>query len=414
MTKVVGVRFKDTGKTYYFDPKGLEIKKGDLVVVETARGMECGVAQYAPKEVAENEVTAPLKPVLRIATARDKQILEENKEKEKRAYEVCLQKIEKHKLDMNLTEVEYAFDGSKILFYFTADGRVDFRELVKDLASTFHTRIELRQIGVRDEAKMLGGLGVCGRPFCCSTFLNDFHSVSIKMAKEQGLSLSPSKISGTCGRLMCCLKYEQEAYEDLLKTAPKNESFVDTPDGRGTVTEVNLLRQCVKVRMEEHPETIGSYANSDIYVIRSGKARKNDPSIPKDLAPISSKPRPHRKTMEEDKFEALPELIFNSDKVDPTAPGEAEAASAEQPAEKTGAPRRRRRRGGKKPSGEGGQNEVRAENAERKPQPERKSQEKKPAEPKPESEGAPNKPRRRRRPRGNRPKDGQSQPPKAE
>lgn len=414
MTKVVGVRFKDTGKTYYFDPKGLEIKKGDLVVVETARGMECGVAQYAPKEVAENEVTAPLKPVLRIATARDKQILEENKEKEKRAYEVCLQKIEKHKLDMNLTEVEYAFDGSKILFYFTADGRVDFRELVKDLASTFHTRIELRQIGVRDEAKMLGGLGVCGRPFCCSTFLNDFHSVSIKMAKEQGLSLSPSKISGTCGRLMCCLKYEQEAYEDLLKTAPKNESFVDTPDGRGTVTEVNLLRQCVKVRMEEHPETIGSYANSDIYVIRSGKARKNDPSIPKDLAPISSKPRPRRKTMEEDKFEALPELIFNSDKVDPTAPGEAEAPGVEQPAEKTGAPRRRRRRGGKKPFGEGAQNEARVENAERKPQPERKPQEKKPAEPKPESEGAPNKPRRRRRPRGNRPKDGQTQPPKAE
>ena len=216
------------------------------------------------------------------------------------------------------------------------------------------------------------------------------------MAKTQNLSLNPTKISGTCGRLMCCLKYEQEAYEDLLKTAPKNESFVDTPDGRGTVTEVNLLRQCVKVRMEEHPETIGSYANSDIYVIRSGKARKNDPSIPKDLAPISSKPRPRRKTTEEDKFEALPELIFNSDKVDPTAPGEAEAASAEQPAEKTG------------------QNEVREENAERKPQPERKPQEKKPAEPKPESEGAPNKPRRRRRPRGNRPKDGQTQPPKAE
>ena len=248
MTKVVGVRFKDTGKTYYFDPKGLEIKKGDLVVVETARGMECGVAQYAPKEVAENEVTAPLKPVLRIATARDKQILEENKEKEKRAYEVCLQKIEKHKLDMNLTEVEYAFDGSKILFYFTADGRVDFRELVKDLASTFHTRIELRQIGVRDEAKMLGGLGVCGRPFCCSTFLNDFHSVSIKMAKEQGLSLSPSKISGTCGRLMCCLKYEEETYEDLNSHLPSVGDYVTTDDGlKGEVHSVSVLRQQVKV-----------------------------------------------------------------------------------------------------------------------------------------------------------------------
>ena len=260
MTKVVGVRFKDTGKTYYFDPKGLEIKKGDLVVVETARGMECGVAQYAPKEVAENEVTAPLKPVLRIATARDTQILEENKEKEKRAYEVCLQKIEKHKLDMNLTEVEYAFDGSKILFYFTADGRVDFRELVKDLASTFHTRIELRQIGVRDEAKMLGGLGVCGRPFCCSTFLNDFHSVSIKMAKEQGLSLSPSKISGTCGRLMCCLKYENHMYcckeggckrncgNDRVEI-PKLGSLVVTPLGEGKVTGINRAMRTASVQL---------------------------------------------------------------------------------------------------------------------------------------------------------------------
>ena len=350
----------------------------------------------------------------RLATAQDEKINADNQAKEKKAFDVCMKKIEDHKLDMQLVSAECAFDGSKILFFFTAEGRVDFRELVKDLASVFRTRIELRQIGVRDKAKMVGGLGVCGRPFCCKEFLDDFQPVSIKMAKTQNLSLNPTKISGTCGRLMCCLKYEQEAYEDLLKTAPKNESFVDTPDGRGTVTEVNLLRQCVKVRMEEHPETIGSYANSDIYVIRSGKARKNDPSIPKDLAPISSKPRPRRKTMEEDKFEALPELIFNSDKVDPTAPGEAEAASAEQPAEKTGAPRRRRRRGGKKPSGEGVQSEARLEQTERKPQPERKPQEKKPAEPKPESEGAPNKPRRRRRPRGNRPKDGQSQPPKAE
>lgn len=280
MTKVVGVRFKDTGKTYYFDPKGLEIKKGDLVVVETARGMECGVAQYAPKEVAENEVTAPLKPVLRIATARDKQILEENKEKEKRAYEVCLQKIEKHKLDMNLTEVEYAFDGSKILFYFTADGRVDFRELVKDLASTFHTRIELRQIGVRDEAKMLGGLGVCGRPFCCSTFLNDFHSVSIKMAKEQGLSLSPSKISGTCGRLMCCLKYEQEAYLDLLRTTPKVNAVVSTPDGKGVVIDQNLLTGKLTVRLDKSPDAAPSvYKVKDVRVLKDGQIKLNKKEI---------------------------------------------------------------------------------------------------------------------------------------
>ena len=248
MTKVVGVRFKDTGKTYYFDPKGLEIKKGDLVVVETARGMECGVAQYAPKEVAENEVAAPLKPVLRIATARDKQILEENKEKEKRAYEVCLQKIEKHKLDMNLTEVEYAFDGSKILFYFTADGRVDFRELVKDLASVFRTRIELRQIGVRDETKILGGIGICGRQLCCHSHLSEFVPVSIKMAKEQNLSLNPTKISGVCGRLMCCLKHEEETYEELNRRLPGVGDHVTTEDGlKGEVQSVNVLRQLVKV-----------------------------------------------------------------------------------------------------------------------------------------------------------------------
>ena len=411
---VVDIRFRNNAKSYYFDPAGLTLQAGAHVIIDTARGDEFGLCAAGNHPVKPRELVLPLRRVLRVATQQDERANAENQEKEKKAFEICQQKIAAHGLEMQLVSAECAFDGSKLLFFFTADGRVDFRELVKDLASVFRTRIELRQIGVRDKAKMVGGLGVCGRPFCCKEFLDDFQPVSIKMAKTQNLSLNPTKISGTCGRLMCCLKYEQEAYEDLLKTAPKNESFVDTPDGRGTVTEVNLLRQCVKVRMEEHPETIGSYANSDIYVIRSGKARKNDPSIPKDLAPISSKPRPRRKTMEEDKFEALPELIFNSDKVDPTAPGEAEAASAEQPAEKTGAPRRRRRRGGKKPFGEGGQNEVRAENAERKPQPERKPQEKKPAEPKPESEGAPNKPRRRRRPRGNRPKDGQTQPPKAE
>ena len=414
MTEVIGVRFRGGCKEYYFDPHGITVEPNEFVIVETAQGLEYAHCVSGNHEVEDDAVVQPLRPLVRVATENDDRTYAYNKSREKSAFEVCQKKIAERGLDMKLVRVESNFDGSKIIFFFTSDGRVDFRELVRDLAGVFRARIELRQIGVRDEAKMLGGLGICGRPFCCSQFLDDFVPVSIKMAKTQNLSLNPTKISGTCGRLMCCLKYEQEAYEDLLKTAPKNESFVDTPDGRGTVTEVNLLRQCVKVRMEEHPETIGSYANSDIYVIRSGKARKNDPSIPKDLAPISSKPRPRRKTMEEDKFEALPELIFNSDKVDPTAPGEAEAASAEQPAEKTGAPRRRRRRGGKKPFGEGAQNEARVENAERKPQPERKPQEKKPAEPKPESEGAPNKPRRRRRPRGNRPKDGQTQPPKAE
>lgn len=361
MTKVVGVRFKDTGKTYYFDPKGLEIKKGDLVVVETARGMECGVAQYAPKEVAENEVTAPLKPVLRIATARDKQILEENKEKEKRAYEVCLQKIEKHKLDMNLTEVEYAFDGSKILFYFTADGRVDFRELVKDLASTFHTRIELRQIGVRDEAKMLGGLGVCGRPFCCSTFLNDFHSVSIKMAKEQGLSLSPSKISGTCGRLMCCLKYEQDAYEDAVKRLPKNDSFVLTPDGTGNVSDVNVLKETVNVRLDDRTDGPRCYHNCEVCVLRSGKGSRDGIAVP------DKRPERYVEPLAE---EELPSITLLSD-FDPDAAAESEKKRSrrsrsrrrsdgeKRPAEKPAAPAEKAPRSdapaeGGKPRREGG------------------------------------------------------------
>lgn len=254
MVKVVGVRFKDTGKTYYFDPSGFSVEKGEAVIVETARGLECGFAASGVKEVEEDEIVSPLKPIKRIATYEDVQRLEKNREAEKEAYDICQGKIEEHKLDMNLTDVEYTFDGSKIIFYFTADGRVDFRELVKDLASTFHTRIELRQIGVRDEAKMLGGLGICGRPFCCSTFLNDFHSVSIKMVKDQGLSLSPGKISGTCGRLMCCLKYEQNSYEYLAKTTPRVGTVVETRQGRGVVTDVALLTGMLKVKLDGSAE----------------------------------------------------------------------------------------------------------------------------------------------------------------
>ena len=306
---VVDVRFRNNAKTYFFDPGELRPGLGAHVIIETARGDEFGICAGMRHEVKASEIVPPLRKVLRLATAQDERINRDNQEKEKRAFEVCQQKIADHKLDMQLVSAEVAFDGSKILFFFTAEGRVDFRELVKDLASSFRTRIELRQIGVRDKAKMVGGLGVCGRPFCCKEFLDDFQPVSIKMAKTQNLSLNPTKISGTCGRLMCCLKYEQEAYEDLLKTAPKNESFVDTPDGRGTVTEVNLLRQCVKVRMEESPDTIGCYKNCDICVLRSGKARKNDPPIPKDLAPISSKPR-KLQPKEEGLFEPLPELIY--------------------------------------------------------------------------------------------------------
>lgn len=254
MIKVVGVRFKDTGKMYYFDPRGIDVKKGETLVVETARGVECAIASTGVKEVTDDEVVSPLKPIIRVATEEDLRQLEENKIKEKQAYNVCVQKIKEHQLEMDLTEVEYTFDGSKIIFYFTADGRVDFRELVRDLAQEFHTRIELRQIGVRDEAKMLGGLGICGRPFCCSTFLNDFHSVSIKMAKEQGLSLSPGKISGTCGRLMCCLKYEQNSYEYLNKITPRKGTLVECKAGRGVVVDTAVLTGKLKVQLNDMPD----------------------------------------------------------------------------------------------------------------------------------------------------------------
>ena len=255
MAEVIGVRFKEVGKVYYFDPDKHTLKLGDTVIVETSRGVECGKVAIANKEVKDEDIVHPLKKLIRVATKEDLRRLEENARKEKEAMKVCEKKIAEHKLDMKLVDVEYTFDNSKILFYFTADGRVDFRALVKDLASVFRTRIELRQIGVRDESKMLGGLGVCGRPFCCSSFLGEFHPVSIKMAKEQGLSLSPTKISGTCGRLMCCLKYEQDAYSDLLKRTPKVGAIVKTPAGKGLVVESNLLTQTLKVKMDNTPDT---------------------------------------------------------------------------------------------------------------------------------------------------------------
>ena len=254
MAEVISVRFKEVGKNYYFDPKGNKYNKGDNVIVETARGLEFGTVTIANREINDEEITSPLKPVIRLANSKDIETVNENKEKEKNAFEVCSKKIEAHKLEMKLVDVEYTFDRNKILFYFTADGRVDFRELVKDLASVFRTRIELRQIGVRDESKKVGGLGICGRPFCCNTFLGDFQPVSIKMAKEQSLSLSPVKISGTCGRLMCCLKYEQEAYEHLLKVTPKNGAIVETKDGKGTVVDNNLLTGMLKVSLERNPD----------------------------------------------------------------------------------------------------------------------------------------------------------------
>ena len=308
--EVVDIQFRPGQKIYFFDPDGAVYNVGDHVIMDTARGAEYGTCTGGNHKISPKDVVAPLRKILRRATAQDERIVEENRAKEKKAYDVCLQKIDEHGLDMQLVSAEVAFDGSKILFYFTADERVDFRELVKNLASVFHTRIELRQIGVRDKAKMVGGLGICGRPFCCASFLEDFQPVSIKMAKTQNLSLNPTKISGTCGRLMCCLKYEQDAYEDLIRTSPKMESFVDTPEGRGTVVEIDLLRQRVKVRMEDAPETISVFKNADIAVLRSGKAKKNDPPIPADLAPISGSGKRVRKPREEEEKLLLEPIRF--------------------------------------------------------------------------------------------------------
>lgn len=276
MAIVVGVRFKEAGKVYNFDPIGLDFELGEKVVVETARGIECGEVAAEPADVPESEIVKPLKKIIRKATKEDIAKLEENRKKEAEALVICEKKIEKHGLGMKLVDVEYTLDGSKILFYFTADGRVDFRELVKDLAGVFHTRIELRQIGVRDEAKMLGGLGICGRPFCCSTYIDDLQSVSIsiKMAKEQGLSLNPTKISGTCGRLMCCLKYEQESYEHLLRVTPKVGALVNTREGKGVVSDVNLLTGMLKVTLDRNPNAAPiSVHRHDVNVIKDTKIK---------------------------------------------------------------------------------------------------------------------------------------------
>ncbi len=299
---VVDIQFRPGQKVYYFDPAGKTYKAGDHVIMDTARGPEYGVCTAGNHEISQKDVVSPLRPILRLATEQDEKVMAENREKEARAYAVCLDKIRQEKLDMQLVSVECAFDGSKMLFFFTADERVDFRDLVKNLAGIFHTRIELRQIGVRDKAKMVGGLGICGRPFCCASFLDDFQPVSIKMAKTQNLSLNPTKISGTCGRLMCCLKYEQDAYEDLLRNSPKADSFVDTPEGRGTIVDIELLRQRVKVKMEDQPEVIHTFPMADIAVLRSGKAKKNDPPIPADLAPISGAAKRNKDKVRDDKL----------------------------------------------------------------------------------------------------------------
>lgn len=278
MIKVIGVRFRTAGKIYFFDPVQFDVKRGDHVIVETARGVEYGTVVCDPKEVEEDQVIQPLKAVLRVATAKDDEQEKSNKEKEREAFKICLEKIRKHELDMKLIDAEYTFDNNKVLFYFTADGRIDFRELVKDLAAVFKTRIELRQIGVRDETKILGGIGSCGRPLCCHTHLSEFVPVSIKMAKEQNLSLNPTKISGVCGRLMCCLKHEEETYEELNKSLPNVGDFVNCIDGvRGEVHSVNVLRQLVKVIVEVNDEKeIREYRADQLRFKRRFKKEKMD------------------------------------------------------------------------------------------------------------------------------------------
>ena len=353
--EVVDIQFRPGQKIYYFDPNGIACKLGDHVIIDTARGPEFGICAGGNHHISSKDVVSPLRPVLRQANSQDERTLAENRIKEKQAYEACLEKIREHQLDMQLVSAEYAFDGSKILFFFTADERVDFRELVKNLAGTFHTRIELRQIGVRDKAKMVGGLGICGRPFCCASFLDDFQPVSIKMAKTQNLSLNPTKISGTCGRLMCCLKYEQDAYESLIRTSPKAESFVDTPDGRGTVVEVDLLRQRVKVRFEDRPEATGVFANEEIAILRNGKAKKTDPPIPADLAPISGVARRKRKELESEPMLDAIRFKYSTDTIaeeQTETVADAPVEQAEETAAQSIEQKSRRRRRGRGKSGQ--------------------------------------------------------------
>ena len=325
MTEVISVRFRNGCKEYYFDPKGLEIQAGQNVIVETAQGPEFAQCARGNHQVEDDQVVKPLRGVVRIATDNDCHTAAYNRGREKEAFDICRRKIQQHKLEMKLVRVECSFDGSKILFFFTADGRVDFRDLVKDLAGVFRARIELRQIGVRDEAKMIGGLGICGRPFCCAQFMDEFLPVSIKMAKTQSLSLNPTKISGTCGRLMCCLKYEQDAYEDAVKRMPKNDSFVLTPDGTGNVSDINLLKETVNVRLDDRPESPRCYHNCEVCVLRNGKGSRDGIVVP------DRRPERYIEPMEE---ELLPPVALISD-FDPDA---ASAAEGE---------KRRRRRGGR-------------------------------------------------------------------
>ncbi len=347
MTEIISVRFKSGGKQYYFDPQGLTVQTGEGVILETARGLEYGECTRGNHMVEDTAVVQPLRTVVRVATEKDIETVKQNREKEEKAFKVCQEKIAEHGLDMKLVDAEYSFEGNKVLFFFTSEGRVDFRALVKDLAASLHARIELRQIGVRDEAKMLGGLGICGKPFCCSQFLNEFQPVSIKMAKTQSLSLNPTKISGTCGRLMCCLKYEQDAYEDAVKRCPKQDSFVETPEGVGTVTNVNLLREQVKVAIEDSNDPPKTFSACEICVVRSGKGKRPEGYVappPEELAklrkvPEEETPAPRRFGERSPFAAALDEILMGTPSEQPT-----EETADEEKKEQTKSSSRRRRR----------------------------------------------------------------------
>ena len=386
MTEVISVRFRNGCKEYYFDPKGLTVPTDTDVIVETAQGPEFARCSQGNHQVEDNAVVKPLRGLIRIATDNDRHTAAYNRGREKEAFEVCKKKIQQHKLEMKLVRVECSFDGSKILFFFTADGRVDFRELVKDLAGVFRARIELRQIGVRDEAKMIGGLGICGRPFCCSQFMDEFLPVSIKMAKTQSLSLNPTKISGTCGRLMCCLKYEQDAYEDAIKRMPKNDSFVLTPDGTGNVSDINVLKETVNVRLDDRPEGARCYHNCEVCVLRNGKGSREGIVVP------DKRPERYIEPIAE---EELPAITLVSD-FDP------DAAAAEDG-------KRRRSRGGRGRRRGESAGEHPAEKAAADNKPARSEKADKPAGDKPNREGG-----GRRRRSGRRGSGGQAAPAAAE
>lgn len=340
MTEVISVKFKNRGKSYYFSTNGKSVKTGQQVIVETSKGLEIADCIRGNHEVEDDTVIQPLRPVVRLATRDDLRVAEINKQREKEAFEICRKKIAEHGLDMKLVDVECNFEGNKTMFFFTSDGRVDFRELVKDLAGIFRNRIELRQIGVRDEAKMLGGIGICGRPFCCNQFIDEFQPVSTKMAKMQSMSLNPGKISGSCGRLMCCLRYEQEAYEELTKNVPKQGAFVETPAGYGIVTQVNLLRQMVKVKLDgEGDDTVKTYRAVEVAAVPGGRPKDGEtpPSVLKYI------PEPEEEDEEEADEWKLPELF---------AADSGEEAQEDAAAQKKRSRSRRSRRGGKKPNGE--------------------------------------------------------------